>query len=142
MSWFWENFGVNPNEPFHTQHYGIWHIDNKRFCKSSVRKRVQYQIAEFCCHGKFWVEVLAWRKSECNKFRYYVTFKVRKFEWLFYKVNTFLQKTITCIGLQAEQIFSANIWCTFFFNFVPGFSSSFSMYFPKAPASCGKNILK
>ena len=28
---------------------------------------------------------------------------------LFYKINTFLQKIITCIGLQAEQIFIVNI---------------------------------
>ena len=41
--------------------------------------------------------------------RYYATFKVRKCESLFYKINTFLQKTTTCIGLQAEQIFSVNI---------------------------------
>ena len=41
--------------------------------------------------------------------RYYTTFKMRRFKWLFYKVNTFLQKTTTCIGLQAEQIFSVNI---------------------------------
>ena len=39
---------------------------------------------------------------------YDATFKVRKFE-SFYKINTFLQKTITCIGLQAEQVFSVNI---------------------------------
>ena len=41
--------------------------------------------------------------------RYYATFKVRKFESLLYKINTCLQKTITCIGLQAQQIFSVNI---------------------------------
>ena len=41
-----------------------------------------------------------------NILRYYATFKVRKFEWLFYKINTCLQKTTTCIGLRAEQIFS------------------------------------
>ena len=40
---------------------------------------------------------------------YYATFKVRKFESLFYKINTCLQKTTTCIGLQAEQIFPVNI---------------------------------
>ena len=41
--------------------------------------------------------------------RYYATFKVRKFESLFYKINTFLQKSTTCIGLQTEQILSVNI---------------------------------
>ena len=40
--------------------------------------------------------------------RYYATFKVRKFE-SFYKINTCLQKTTTCFGLRAEQIFSVNV---------------------------------
>ena len=39
----------------------------------------------------------------------YATFEVRKFESLFYKINICLQETTTCIGLQAEQIFSVNI---------------------------------
>ena len=39
--------------------------------------------------------------------RYYAT--VRKLLSLFYKFNTFLQKTTICIGLQAQQIFSVNI---------------------------------
>ena len=37
------------------------------------------------------------------------TFKVRKFESLFYKIKTCLHKTTTCIRLWAEQIFSVNI---------------------------------
>ena len=45
--------------------------------------------------------------SKCN-LRYYATFK-RKCESLFYKINTFLQKTTTWIGLQAEETFSANM---------------------------------
>ena len=77
-----------------------------------------------------------------SSLRYYATIKVRKFELLFYKINTFLQKTTTCIGLQAEQIFPVNTWYTYFFNFGRGFCGSFSMLFPKAPASCGKNFLK
>ena len=40
--------------------------------------------------------------------RYYGTFNVRKFESLFYKINTFLQKITTCIRLQEEQILSLN----------------------------------
>ena len=42
-------------------------------------------------------------------FGYYATLKVRKFELLFYKIITYLQKTATCIGLRTEQIFSENI---------------------------------
>ena len=38
--------------------------------------------------------------------RYYAIFKVRKFEWLFYKISTCLQTA--CIGLRAEQIFLVN----------------------------------
>ena len=68
--------------------------------------------------------------------RYYATFKKRKFE-LFYKVTTSLQRNPTCIGFQAEEIFTVNIKYTYFFNFRLGFCSSFSMFFPKAPASCG-----
>ena len=36
-----------------------------------------------------------WEVDEKDKLKYYATFKVRKFEWLFYKINTFLQKTTT-----------------------------------------------
>ena len=35
--------------------------------------------------------------------RYYATFKVRLFEYLLQKINTCLQKTSNCIGLQVEQ---------------------------------------
>ena len=35
---------------------------------------------------------------------------MRKFESLFYKIHVCLQKTTTCIGLQAEQKFSVNIY--------------------------------
>ena len=41
--------------------------------------------------------------------RYYAAFKARKFKLLFYKINTFLQKKPSCVGLQAGQIFSVNI---------------------------------
>ena len=57
---------------------------------------------------------------------YYATFKVKKFELLFYKINAFLQKTTTCIRLQAEQIYPGNIYHTHFFNFGRGFSKSSS----------------
>ena len=67
---------------------------------------------------------------------------VRKFESLSYKINIFLQKTNSCIRLKAEQILSLNIYYTYFFNFGRGFCDSFSTLFPKAPASCGKQILK
>ena len=38
LAQFWENFGVTLNEPFYTEHYGIWHHDNKRLCESLVKK--------------------------------------------------------------------------------------------------------
>ena len=40
--------------------------------------------------------------------------------------------------MRAEQILSANIY---FFNFGRGFCGSFSMLFPKAPASCGEILI-
>ena len=67
------------------------------------------------------------------------TFKVRKFELLFYKIKTCLHKTTTCIGLWAEQIFSVNIYI--FFNFGRGLCNFFSILFPKALASCCKKTL-
>ena len=42
------------------------------------------------------------------------------------------------MGLQAEQIFSVNI----FFNFGRGFCGSFPMLFPKVPAFCCKKIFE
>ena len=71
-------------------------------------------------------------------FRNCATFKMRKFESLFYKIDTFLQKTTTCTGLQAQEIFSVNIEYIYFSNFGRGFCSSFSMSFPKTPASWDK----
>ena len=49
-----------------------------------------------------------WRIDE-DVFIGCATFKVKNIESLFYKINTFLQKTTTCIRLQAQQIFSVNI---------------------------------
>ena len=58
------------------------------------------------------------------------------------KLMHFCKKNTTCIGLQAEQIFSVIIQYTYFFNFEHGFWGSFSMLFPKAPVSCDKKKLK
>ena len=55
-----------------------------------------YNLLKIVLKGKDNLEVLA-------------TFKVRKFDLLFYKINTCLQKPITCIGLLAEQILSVSI---------------------------------
>ena len=61
--------------------------------------------------------------------------KKAKFEVLCYLQNektwvveNFLQKTTTCIGLQAEQIFSIKIWYTYFSNFGHGFCVPFPYY--------------
>ena len=63
--------------------------------------------------------------------RYYATFKVRKFESLFYKINTYLQKNTTCTGLRAEQIFSVNINYTYFSILGVAFAVPFLCYFQK-----------
>ena len=65
------------------------------------------------------------------KLRYYATFKVRKFESLFYKINKCLQKATTCTGLRAEQIFSVNIWYTYFSILGVAFTIPFLRYFQK-----------
>ena len=50
---------------------------------------------------------------------------------LFYKSNTCLQETTTCIGLQAEQIFSVNIQYTYFSILAVTFTVPFLCYFQK-----------
>ena len=47
-------------------------------------------------------------RGKREQLKYYATFEVRKFESLFHKINTFLQKITTCIGLQTEQILPVN----------------------------------
>ena len=74
--------------------------------------------------------------------RYYATLKVRKFELLLCKINTFLQKTTTCIGLQVEQIFAVNREYTYFSILGVVFAVPFLCIFPKALASCSKKKLK
>ena len=55
---------------------------------------------------------------------------MRKIESLFYKIKTCLQKTTTCIGLQAELIFSVNI-STYFSILGVAFAVPFVCYFQK-----------
>ena len=43
------------------------------------------------------------------RLKYYATYKVKKFEPLFYKIDKRLQKATICIGLQAEEIFSVKL---------------------------------
>ena len=54
-----------------------------------------------------------------------------KFESLFYKINTFLEKTTTCTGLQAEQILSVNIYIHIFSILGVAFAVPFLCYFQK-----------
>ena len=94
-------------------------------------------------HHNKWSLLKIDKQDAMFSLRYYATFKVRKFESLFCKTNAFLQKTATCIELQAK----ANILYTFlfhtqFFNYGRDFCGSFSMLFPKVLAFCGKKILK
>ena len=61
--------------------------------------------------------------------RYYATYKVRKFESLFCKINTLLQKTTTFIRLPAEQMFLVNIKYTYFSILDVAFAVPFLFYF-------------
>ena len=74
-----------------------------------------------------------------NELRYYATFKVRKFESLFYKINIFTKNYHLHWAAGRANILS-NYIIYIFFNFGCGFCGSFLMLFPKAPASCCKNI--
>ena len=83
-----------------------------------------------------------------NSFVAEVTFKVlcnlqsEKIWVVVLQIYTCLQKTTTCTGLKAEQIFSVKVQYLYFFNLGSGFCDFFSILFPEAPASCGKKILK
>ena len=74
--------------------------------------------------------------------RYYATFKVRKFESFSCKINNVCKKHCNHLRWIAGR---ANILGKYieyiFFSFGHGFCGSFSMLFPKAPASCCKKIL-
>ena len=63
----------------------------------------------FFLYKTSYISVCSKIKNLKTELRYYTTFKVRKLELLFYKTNTCLQKATTCIGLQAEQIFTVNM---------------------------------
>ena len=60
-----------------------------------------------------------WSKE--HPLRYYATLKVGKFEFLFYNLIRYFQKTITCLGLQEEQysllIFNIYNFCNFGYGF-------------------------
>ena len=73
--------------------------------------------------------------------RYYATFKVRKFESLFYKTNTCLKKNYHLHWIAGRANILRKYIVYIFFNFGRGFCGFFPMLFPKAPASCRKNIL-
>ena len=92
------------------------------------RKRLYVTVIVHKMFGKF---TMACRVKDCLRY-------LRKFKLLFYKIKTCLQKTITWIGLQAEQIFSVKKILSIFPNLGRGFYGSFPLLFPKAPASCRK----
>ena len=50
---------------------------------------------------------------------------------LFYKINTCLQGTTTCNGLQTEKIFSVDILYIYFFNFWRVLCGSFTIFSQK-----------
>ena len=72
--------------------------------------------------------------------RYYATFKVRKFESLFYKTDTYLQKTTTWIWLQADQILSVNFNICIFSILSVAFAVPFPSYFQKLQFLLVKNF--
>ena len=70
----------------------------------------------------------------------YATFKMRKFGSLFNKINTFLQKNYYLLWIASRANILSKYIVYIFFNFRRDFCGSFPLLFPKAPASCCKNI--
>ena len=68
------------------------------------------------------------------------TFKVRKFESFFYKINTCLHKTTTCMRLQAEQILLVNIQYRYFSILGVASVVPFLCYFQKSQLIVVKRI--
>ena len=71
------------------------------------------------------------RFFEIHSWTYYATFKVKNFESLFYKINTRLKKTTTCLGLRVEQILLVNIYYIYFSILSVAFAVPFLCYFQK-----------
>ena len=120
---------------YHMQYTNFLSMSNKETVTvHTLRKKREIEIVSLCWYcwwwGLFsgfswsWVHITLIRSHHvCNRhwsritvlrtttrlLRYYATFKVRKIESLFFKINAFLQQAITCNGLQAEQIFTVNI---------------------------------
>ena len=68
------------------------------------------------------------------------TFKVKKFELFFYKINACLQKTMFCVGLRVEQIFSVSIQYTYLSNLEVTLAVPFLCYFQKFQLLAVKEI--
>ena len=72
------------------------------------------------------------RKVQYDKELVNILVSVRKIELQFYKIKTCLRKTTTCIGLQAGQIFSENMYIQFLNTiFGVAFAVPFLSYFQK-----------
>ena len=89
----------------------FWMIKNYLDISDVIHANEHSKYAYYGLNVNFWIFrqchfVLWWKMIIL---RYYATFKVRKFESLFYKTDTYWQKTTTCTGLEADQIFSVSI---------------------------------
>ena len=88
-------------------------------------------MSQSCQFFTNWWKALFELMTSQTGLTYYATFKVRKFESLFYKINACLQKTTTCIRLWTKQIFLVNIKYTYFSSLGMAFAVSFLYYFQK-----------
>ena len=73
--------------------------------------------------------------------RYCGTLKERKFESLFYKINTCLEKNYHLYWIVRRATILSKYITYIFFNFGRRFSRFFPMLFPKAPAFYWSKIL-
>ena len=78
------------------------------YISARVNKIPQSNIILRIVKNLFEKEIYYWH-CYSGSLRCCATFMFQTFELLFYKINTFLQKTTSCIQSQAEQIVSINI---------------------------------
>ena len=111
---------------------------------SNILMSFQVTLRNFCLNFFIDSSQILRFKVHCSvlMLRYYTNFKVRKFESFFYKIN--MKKTTKNYHLHwvaGRGNILSNYIIYIFFNFGRGFCGSVPMLFPKAPASCCKEIL-
>ena len=106
------------------QNYFDTQSEHLKLLKNSISYKQDLRIKRIC--------------SSQQEFRYYATFKVRKFESLSYKINTCLQKNYHLHWIAGRGNILSKYIIYIFFSFGRGFCGSFPELLPKSPVSCCK----